>query len=365
MNRVKFLALLATVALLALLPVALYAQETAPHRFYGTATLADGSVAPDGTIVVAMFGTEEAETYAVGTISFKAGYYQIDVPAPTGAVTAVTFTVGGEATGDSVTWVERGSQDLPLTGSAAVVVEPGLVIGLFGNNSSGQSGMATLTEIGDDLEVVLSLSSGALNTNLAHIHEGTCEAVGGISHDLAFFGDAGSGETTELIEGLTLAHVQDGAHYINLHWAENAAVSTACGNIPVAGETQPLPVKMQVEPPPPVDVEPPPPVDVEQLTKDVRSGLFLDAIFMALIRGVDGAEGADGAEGTKGDKGDPGTAGTAGSAGAAGDQGPAGSAGAKGIEGDDGSSVLGIIALILAIVALVGVGGAFIMGRRS
>ena len=117
MNRIKILALLATVVLLALMPINLFAQQPeAPHKFYGTVTLADGSVAPDGTMVGAWVGGEEVATTTVES-SFEDGFYLLDVAPPVGETydgQVVTFTVDGVATGDCVPWVTRGSQELNL-----------------------------------------------------------------------------------------------------------------------------------------------------------------------------------------------------------------------------------------------------------
>jgi len=170
MNRFKILALLATVALLALLPIGLFAQQPdVPHQFFGTVTMADGSVAPDGTVVAAWVGGVEADTTTVES-SFQAGFYLLRVAAEPGETSfagqTVTFTVDGVATGDSIPWVSQGTNtaegDLNLTAGAAM--EPiseegaGLAMGLFEENNSGQSGRATFTQIGDDVEVVLSLN---------------------------------------------------------------------------------------------------------------------------------------------------------------------------------------------------------------
>ena len=389
MNRVKILALLATVALLALVPIGLYAQApVAPHRFFGTVTMIDGSVAPDGTVVAAWMGGEEVATAEVES-SYQAGFYLLDVPAPTGTDATVTFTVDGLATEDSVTWAERASEERNLTAIAAmmeeVVVGASLTMGLFELNSSGQNGSATLTEMGDDLQVDLSLNPGALNTKLAHIHSGQCGAtLGGVDYGLTSF-VGGSGESTKLVEGVTLAMVQDGNHAINLHWAESGGTYTACGNIPAEGEPQPLPVtgvgKNLIA------LELPPVVDTDALTLDVKNALVGDRLFNALIggkdgedgtdgvNGVNGARGRDGSAGGRGGKGDPGPQGVAGSqgnrggAGANGTNGSDGRQGPQGLPGvtgdDGGGGALGVVALILAIVALVGVGGAFAMSRRS
>ena len=376
MNRVKILALLATVALLAMLPVSLFAQETAPHRFYGTAMMSDGSTAPDDTMVVAMFGTEEAATATVES-TFQAGFYLLDVPSPTGAVTTVTFTVGGEATSDSVAWATRESDELNLTGMTGMMDTPepmlmeddaGLTIGLFEEARSGQSGRATFTEAGADVQVELSLSSGALWSELAHIHTGQCneadgDTLGGVAWGLTSF-VGGSGRSSTLVEDVTLAMMQDGDHAVNVHWADNGGTYTACGNIPVAGENQSLP-------------------DPKGLTGRVGAIGLPGSKGTPGEAGPRGQGGSVGREGPRGQGGSVGREGPRGQGGSVGREGPGGAvgrdgangadgadgargqAGATGATGDDGGVGLAIVALILSIVALAGAGGAFAMTRRS
>ena len=381
MNRVKILALLATVALLALVPVGLYAQQLdPPHRFFGTATMADGTLAPDDTVVGAWVGGAEVATAIVAS-GFQPGYYILDVSPAEGESFAgqmVTFTVAGVATDDSVAWVTRQTNlgdgaDLNLV-ATGTMMEGGadLAIGLFELNSSGQTGRATLTQVGDDLEVFLSISSGALTTELAHIHSGQCGAtLGGVDHALTSF-VGGSGGSTTLLADVTLAMVQDGDHAINLHYAASGGTYTACGNIPATGEAQPLPdtgVALNM-------IAPEPALDIA----GIRDGLTLDGQFIGFIARFGGKDGDDGRDGIKGDKGDQGSPGSAGadgrngvdgangSNGATGPRGPAGAAGTPGTtgpEGDSGGEGLAIVSLILAIVALLGVGGAFAMSRRS
>ena len=374
MNRYKILALLAAVALLALLPAGIFAQQPeAPHRFFGTATLASASLAPDGTVVAAMVGGNPVATTQVES-SFQAGFYLLDISPPIGESYVgqmVTFLVDGVSTGDSVAWQTRGSLELNLTGTAAMTEgDAGLAIGLFEENNSGQSGRATLAEIGDNLQVVLSLNSGALWSELTHIHSGQCnesggDTLGGAVHTLTSF-VGGSGGSTTMLAGLTLAMMQDGNHAINVRMAGNAGTYTACGNIPPAGQDQPRPVLMKAA------VE----VDGEALTEDVKSALISDAVFTGLLEGKagtngldgeDGEDGEDGRDGRDGADGTPGLAGPRGLAGANGlsgangrdgrdgadgDAGRTGPRGEKGDEGDGGGGLLNTLAPFLAIAAL-------------
>jgi hypothetical protein len=122
MNKFKILALLAAVALFALVPIGLYAQQPeAPHKFYGTATLADGSLAPDDTTVAANVDGVEIATAAVES-SFQEGYYVLTVGPEAGETftgQTVTFSVDGVATDDSVPWQTRGAQELNLVATVA------------------------------------------------------------------------------------------------------------------------------------------------------------------------------------------------------------------------------------------------------
>ena len=365
MNGIKILALLATVTLLALLPVGLFAlQPEAPHRFFGTAWLADGSVAPDGTVVDAWIDGIQVGTTTVES-SFQAGFYLLDVTPEVGEVFAgknVTFNVGGVATGDSIPWVSRQQNrgdgaDLTLAALSQVPPEGAvLTIGLFALNSSGQSGKATLTEVGDDVEVALSLSPGALNAELVHIHFGTCgEGLGGIDRGLTSF-VGGSGESTTLLDDATLEHLLGADYAINAHMAGNPGTYTACGNI---GDPQSLPdtgigLNMVMA----AEVEPPPVVDetalLAQAEVTARRLVALAVGDLPTEAGAEGPQGIQGIQGGQGGQGDPG---------------PQGDPGARGLQGEEGDSgggaLLAIVALILAIVALVGVGGAFVMTRRS
>ena len=92
-------------------------QPQVPHKFYGTATMADGSVAPDGTVVAALVGGKEVAT-AIVESSFQAGFYVLDVtPAPgeTFVGLVVTFTVDGMASNQSAAWQSLKTQELNLT----------------------------------------------------------------------------------------------------------------------------------------------------------------------------------------------------------------------------------------------------------
>ena len=97
-------------------------------------------------------------------------------------------------------------------------------------NSSGQTGTAMLTAQGSSTEVVVSLSAGALQSELMHIHSGSCGNLGGVVHPLTSF-SGGSGESSTTVSA-TLDDLLGGNFTINAHKAGEAGLYTACGNLP-------------------------------------------------------------------------------------------------------------------------------------
>jgi YVTN family beta-propeller protein len=115
---------------------------------------------------------------------------------------------------------------------SAVEGQPSLVtFSLNEENNSGQSGQATLTGQNGQTEVVLTLSSGNLETELAHIHTGQCgPSLGGIVFPLTSFVD-GSGESVTTVDA-PLVSLLTGDFAINTHQQGQPSVFTACGDIP-------------------------------------------------------------------------------------------------------------------------------------
>jgi hypothetical protein len=105
-----------------------------------------------------------------------------------------------------------------------------LVIPLSSQNNSGEAGTATLTDVDGKTNVSISLSGAPASTvQPAHIHTGTCAAIGGVSYTLTFPVN-GKSETTlnvlldDLLKKLPLA--------INVHKsASEANIYVACGDI--------------------------------------------------------------------------------------------------------------------------------------
>lgn len=97
----------------------------------------------------------------------------------------------------------------------------------------GTAGTATLTQRGPKLEVVLDLPGATTDApHPAHIHNGSCAAPGGIYKDLTA---VENGKSTTLLDGVTLAEVTGGLHYVNVHKsAAELGVSISCGDLTMA-----------------------------------------------------------------------------------------------------------------------------------
>ncbi len=109
-----------------------------------------------------------------------------------------------------------------------------LLIALNEQSSSGQMGWAMLTAKGAQTEVTLSLSAGAMESELVHIHTGPCgPTLGAVTHDLTSF--AGGTSTTTV--NASLASLLTGGFAINAHQKGNAGAYTACGNLPAKAGT--------------------------------------------------------------------------------------------------------------------------------
>ncbi|MGA8099286.1 MAG: hypothetical protein WB810_11585 [Candidatus Cybelea sp.] len=97
-------------------------------------------------------------------------------------------------------------------------------------NGSGESGTATLTQVGDDVQVVIALKGEPATTpQPVHIHTGTCAKLGGVVYPLT---DVVNGESTSTVKGVTIDKLLTATHAINVH--ESAAALdkyVACGNI--------------------------------------------------------------------------------------------------------------------------------------
>ena len=164
------------------------------------------------SLAVASLVSAQGSSESVGADGGTLIFHDVTVKVPDGALSSTVNLVYLPETSDS------------------------LAISLGAQNASGQWGTATLTAQGAQTEVVLSLSSGTLQSEAVHIHEGSCDRglaagtnLGDVAHALTFF-SGGSGETTTVVPA-SLASLRDGQFAINAHEAGNPGTYTACGNL--------------------------------------------------------------------------------------------------------------------------------------
>ena len=114
MTRAKLLAILASVVLILTLPSIASAQQP-PQSFVGTASI-DGAPAPEGTVVAAwVAGAEAASTTAGGGGAYSLLVDEVEDSFPG---ETVTFTIGGNAAGQSAAWTPGAFSELDLTASS-------------------------------------------------------------------------------------------------------------------------------------------------------------------------------------------------------------------------------------------------------
>jgi hypothetical protein len=117
---------------------------------------------------------------------------------------------------------------LALVSTAAAQSGP-VTVTLASQNSSGVSGTATLTAMGNQTQVVVKVTGEpAGGSEPEHIHVGSCPAVGAVKYPLA---NVVNGAATTVVN-VPLSTLTAGGYAINLHQsAANAKLYIACGDI--------------------------------------------------------------------------------------------------------------------------------------
>jgi hypothetical protein len=170
------------------------------------------SVGPTNSAVATLDNVSEGEHTLTASLRNNDGT-PLDPPVEQ----SITFTVeAGSMPQGNVT---LGTS--PIAGKPVVSTASTLSIALNEENDSGQSGIATLTAMGNDTEVVLSLSEGAMTSSAVHIHSGQCGLdLGDVVHPLT---NIAGGTSTTLLERIALDSLLTGGFAVNSHNAEDAA----------------------------------------------------------------------------------------------------------------------------------------------
>ncbi|MDQ2858000.1 MAG: hypothetical protein M3R53_05025 [Candidatus Eremiobacteraeota bacterium] len=113
----------------------------------------------------------------------------------------------------------------------------GAVVGLHARkiaigeqNGSGQTGHASLKQVGNDMQVTLDLDHASKMAEPAHIHKGTCAKLDPVP---AFpLKPVTNGKSVTTVHGFTFGMVKKGHYAINVHKSAAALKSyVACGDL--------------------------------------------------------------------------------------------------------------------------------------
>ena len=132
-----------------------------------------------------------------------------------------------------------GSSAYALAQSPAPAMMPamapggGVMVKLGAQNGSGETGTAMLTQAGDDVKVVATMTGGGATAQPIHIHQGTCAKLNPKpQYPLTSVED---GKSTTTLKGMKLADLETGDYAINVHKSTtDIATYVACGDIPKA-----------------------------------------------------------------------------------------------------------------------------------
>ncbi len=98
-------------------------------------------------------------------------------------------------------------------------------------DDSGIHGGASIRGVDGQVEVTVFISEGDTDgVHPVHIHDGTCDDLGGVAYPLE---DIVDGESVTTLEDLELADIMTGEYAINAHMSEDdMGTHVMCGNIP-------------------------------------------------------------------------------------------------------------------------------------
>jgi Cu/Zn superoxide dismutase len=100
-------------------------------------------------------------------------------------------------------------------------------------NSSGESGTAALTQVGNDIVVTTKMTGAGTVAQPIHIHDGTCATLNPApKYPLT---TVQNGTSTTTLKDMKLSSLETGNYAINVHKStDDVKTYVACGNIPKA-----------------------------------------------------------------------------------------------------------------------------------
>ena len=129
---------------------------------------------------------------------------------------------------------------LALAGAAAMTsfalaADPNasVTIKMAAQNNSNETGTATLTQAGKNVQVTIDLSNAPAAAQPAHIHPGTCAKLNPApKYPLS---NVVNGKSTTTLKNVNLGDLTSGAFAINVHKStSDLATYVSCGDIPAA-----------------------------------------------------------------------------------------------------------------------------------
>lgn len=121
-------------------------------------------------------------------------------------------------------------------GAVALAADPAptsVTVTMSAQNNSGETGTATLTQTGKDVQVAIDLQNAPAAAQPAHIHPGTCAKLNPApKYPLS---SVMNGKSTTTLKNVNLSDLTGGGFAINVHKStDDLATYVSCGDITAA-----------------------------------------------------------------------------------------------------------------------------------
>lgn len=117
-------------------------------------------------------------------------------------------------------------------GNKVIATGNTITVGLQAENDSGETGTATLKQIGDDILVTVNMKNPTAPVQPMHIHTGQCGATLNPKPQYPLK-NVTDGISKTKLSNMKLSDLETGGFAINVHKSSDAiATYVACGNIP-------------------------------------------------------------------------------------------------------------------------------------